>query len=494
MSYRLSGPRAFILLPLLLLILSACSGGDEMRLPSEARSFMLERLKDETFPTAREAYLTLDSLQITPSTTPADVYNVVNSTTFNIYHSGHTSLALALHTGLLDILEESHSRTVADDREMLNLYVRIGASFSESGMYTVALAFYSKGLDFCKTHEGFDSFESRFYNNIGILYAQAEMYAKALEYFQKSLELNLRTDSKTEIYLNYLNFTEIYLKQNNLKAAQESIRKGMEYIGADHRDISLAQMRMQQGEIDMRLKKYDSAAIYLDDALNLFKKEEFSSGIVDTYLCLGRLYLAQNLPDSTIATARRAIRISRFSEQADPMKNAYVLISQGYVKQGADLQAISAVQEALSIQDSLIVAEHRKRLEDWETVGNKAFTQIAGNTPTETNAAIYMIIAFILLGGMIALTYYNLHHRTSPAPESLHAGDEEFLKDKLQRTDRKLQSLTLHKREHTKQMESLTSELRSIVSDHTLSDEERRRRLNDVLSELDQLRAVLQDK
>lgn len=467
------------------LLLVACSQEIDTSTARQIREFTLKELKNDTSSTAREAYAAIDSCKLHTNDDCWAMYRKVNRITYTIHHSGNVTKSMHMHHGIMDILEKADHRLDADTRELLNMYVRLGAAAEEDGMPGISLEYYTKGLNIC-TDTLYSQYRAILYNNIGVLYAEIDRYDKAAEYFKKSLEINLKQKIHSEAVLNYSNLAELYVESGDIDKALEATQNSLDHLNGEQHPNLLASMRTQQGDIYARRKQYDVAMLRFFSALALYKDIKYMPGVVDSYICLGRTYLQRNMPDSAMTYATMALNTARTSTQNEYVTDALKLISRVHETQGNYPEAVRSLNEAVALDDSLRKVENRLRLNNWE---GSSLALLKAKEENTAGLSPWILIAIgilltVCVGLVIQMLRARRRHSLTIAKEREHARSLAMEMDKHYR---ELTALSLDKIRVHDGLASVCDELRTVLVDLSPRETAKRNRLRDLLRHLDTL-------
>lgn len=476
---------AIILFATLACVFASCVSSSETGMVKVVRARVQEQLAGDTSQVVQSALAVIDTLPCRNEEETARMYSVINKLLFNMHHAGDGSKTVKLTRGILDILERETNPRPADKREQLNLYIILGTSFSESGMPSVSLDYYTKGLELC-TDSADMQYKGMYYNNIGVLYADANMLDKAAEYFEKALEINLQAKIHHEAYLNYANLAELYALQGNLDEAQNAAQHSLDHLNGNDYPLLLANMRMQQGDIYTQQKQYDVAMLRYLTALKQYRASNFISGVIETRIHQSQLYLHRNLPDSALFYAKEALNQARSTNQPEFVAQALGQMSEVMEVCGENREAVKYLKESVALSDSLRKTETQLRLNNWEVLGPDLF---AGSPKNGVEARTWHIvggifISLILLSALIyaAILLLRLKRLKKEKADELDQKNAE-----LDQSNRELTSLSLKNIKVTEGIEGVCDELRSVLLELNPRETAKRERIRQLLGKLDNL-------
>lgn len=349
----------------------------------------------------------IDTINLSDEDDCRKMYEKIQRYTFENSRGRHSVQTLRILQSMLGILEKSDTRNEADTRGLLNLYVRLGATYEEAGMPAVGLDYYMRGLDYC-TDSIYDKYKAMLYNNIGILYAKGDMLDDAEQYFNNAVSINLKNKIHNQAFLNYINLTELYLLKKDYQKATESSNRGMDHLDSHNYPDQLGDMRIHQGNIYLSQGVFDMAMSRFQSALEEFQKCKKESGISDAYLCIADVYRQRNMPDSALVYANKALKNSRRYNLSDAESHSLSLLSKLYESNGSERKALDYLRQSLELSDSLRVAEHRLRLQQWDVFGKGVVLENPSDNRGASMSAITNLIILIIAIAAIAYLIIGL--------------------------------------------------------------------------------------
>lgn len=470
---------AFLLIP------GGCSHKSGKGLSEEIRNRIKEQLSTDTTKLVAEAFATLDTMKCDNPDRIQKMYGVINRLLFNIYHRGDASQSVKLSRSMIDIMENSDHLTNTDKRQLMNLYIIIGTSFSESGMPSVSLDYYTKGLNLCKDSTD-QAYKAMYYNNIGVLYANANILDKASGYFKQALEINLEQNVHQEAFLNYGNLAELYVLQGDLSNAQQAAQKSLDYINGSKNPLLLANMRVQQGDIYTRQQQFDVALLRYNSALEEYLSSGYVSGVVDTQIHLSDLYLHRNMTDSAYSYATAALSKARDTNQPEFVVKALNKLAEVKERTGFYVDAVKHLRESREIEDSLRNVETQLRLDNWEILGYDPVSNADRKGSGLSLSGKYLIISglitlAVLIAVMIILLYRSRRKRI------LQEEENHTLATDFAQANREMTALSIEKIKVSESVESICDELRSVLLELNPRETAKRDRIRQLLKSLDNL-------
>lgn len=486
---RSSEPLIFIIL---LYLLAACKPTPDNDNARVLKIATLEDLKNDTVGYIRQAYRLIDSMPITSDKDCREFYYTFNRITFELHQQGNDARAIPLLNRALDILKTSEKRSHTDTKELINIHVRLGATFSDMGMPALSVDYYLHGLDYC-TDSIYDEYKAMLYNNLGIIYAERQMLDRAEKYFLDALAINKHKQLYDNMSLNYGNLTELYALQGNIEKALETSQLGLDFVNQKSHPEQLARMRVYQGSLYARSNQYDVALSRYKSALKQYTEIDYKKGIVDALLHIADVWLSENQPDSAMIYSQQAYDICRLSERDDDMVATLGTLADISRAKGNYLSALNLLSERSALSDSLRNAESRLRLTNWPagTTGKSAAAKPFSRTTTG-----WLLAAVIALFGasILLLTFLLKQRRENHDRITEIENENSQLSKDIDQLRRQMTSLSLDKIKLHEGLSDLSDGLHTVLTEISPRENEKRETLRNVLRRVDNLTAFDADE
>lgn len=467
-----------------LLLLCSCKHADLGNAPA-VKDYILHKNISVSLPGIEEEISAIDSLTLQADTDCDNLYQHINALTYKLHYTGNNADAVVILRSVLDILESEPTPTDKDKRQIITIYLRLGATFVEMGMQDLGLDYYTKGIKLCDDPE-YDRIKAMLYNNIGIVYGQCGIYEKAEEYINKALEINLRENVHHETFLNYGNLSELYALQNKIDQALEASQRSLDYIDQNKYPAQLASMRVQQGVLYGRAEQNDVAMSRFNTGLEQYKDLGDVRGMVSAYLNISDIYRKTGYPDSALAYANEALIKCREFGRNEDMVATLKALSQIYADKKEYDKANKLLSETVLINDSLHTAERRLRLTKLDDI-NVKLNDTAITRRVSTPVWSYIIIAVLSVMLTYILRLYLLQKKKKVTLDIEYARQADLHEEELSKVNRELTTLSLEK---IRQHEALTDVCESLrqalleLSPREITKRENIRSLTNRLSQL----------
>ena len=153
------------------------------------------------------------------------------------------------------------------------------------------------------------------YKTIGVFYWLKGSYHRANEYSYKSLKIYEELDDKNGIVRVSNNIALVFLAQDNYQKAVELFRSTIKMAEQDSNHFMLARAQLNLALTYTYMKKYEEAKEWMYHALLSFRILNSETGIADSYVYLGKVYIDLGEYDSS----RYYLNVSY--EKYDSLKN-----------------------------------------------------------------------------------------------------------------------------------------------------------------------------
>lgn len=468
---------------ILSLLLPACGSSDAgFHNALQVKDYVLGQIKNDTAAYVKESYAHIDSLTLETEDDCTGMYRHINKLTFDMHYAGNDAAAVVLLRHILDMLGEADSRTEADTRQMLNTYVRLGATFTDMGMPAVGLDYYINGIGRCGEDSVYNEYKAMLYNNIGIVYAEHNELDKAREYFTRALDINLERNAHHDITLNYANLAELFMLKGEIRNAQEAAQQCLDYIDQHKHPDRLANMRMQQGAIYASLKQYDVAMLRYYSALRQFQDIGDVPGEISANLEISENFLNMNHSDSARIYAAKALDLCRRRGRDNDMAATLRTLADISEAEGDYPRALALIKDSGRLSDSLRNEESYLRLNNWEGVVSGIFA--GDKSPDHGPSAWSIIICTIAAALLGAATLLYMKLRRLRLDRRCLVAEHNEAVDKI---NRELTTLSLEKLKLHESLVDVVDNLRRVLLELNPKETAKRDHIRSLLNRLNAL-------
>lgn len=429
----------------------------------------------------------VDSLLECGELSAPTLYGLANMYGRNLFYQGKQATGVKYHIALMNYLNAAGRLSSEDTKELLHLYVCIGASLEELGMKGMAMDYYVKGLNLA-TSPDYDSYRAMLMNNIGVVYIGVELYDKAIEYLTEAVEINKRAGNNDEIFLNYNNLSGVYEYQGDIDRAVDCSLKALSYIDSDKNAKQFYFMQVNMGMLYSKKGNYEIAASYLNNAIKHLEREKFVPVLIDGYISLANVHIKTNRLDSARIYNAKALSKAEQSELHSVVINALRQQAQIAKATGDLAQATAAMERAYAMLDSIQTADNKQRMAEWENIYE--ITLRDGQDNASTIPAPYLIVggaALALVAVGVAMAVGHRRHRDK-ARRLLGERDAEIadMRKQLDQRNRQLTTYTLDKLKTNEYIEDVSEDLRGLLQEINPRDKGHKAHIQEVLKKLTQ--------
>lgn len=214
----------------------------------------------------------------------------------------------------------------------------LGVVYRRMDLVSSALDYHSQALEFAKTAnpitEQLELSIAVSLNSMGNIYLVLKQYDLALEQFNKSLEIEIQSNNKLGLAINYQNIGYAKEAKGLLDEALKDYQASLLYNEDINSEIGKVICFNSIAKVYIKQKKYDESLSLLQDALAKALKVEDQYYIATTYTNLGWLESLTNKEDLAEQHLKKAIEISDTYNLLSSKIEALLHLSETYTKIG----------------------------------------------------------------------------------------------------------------------------------------------------------------
>lgn len=456
--------------------MSSCRNGSVEK-TKRIKEYVSSVTKLDSSEYSRKVKLRLDSIHDVEKN-EKKIYGIVNDYSRFLLSTGRHLQAIELMEGEENILTTGKHLEEGDIRQLLSIYVGLGAAYDETGMPGIGLDYYSKGLSMA-SDTVFAKYRAMLYNNIGVLYNRSSRNDMAEQYFRKSLQLNLKTNLKKEIFLNYNNLATVFDEEGEVKKALDASLSGLQYITAEKDPEDFYCTQISLGSLYSRNREMEMARSYLKNGLEHLESINFVPGRVDAYQQLAKHYLVVGRLDSAETYGNKALELSQSASLTPLVISSLDVLSDTHVARGEYDKAVQALKQCDQLKDSLRNEENRLRLKEWEKMSSQEFER--GKTVNASIAYWWKVcaIVFIILFS-VAVSYY-LYRR------KYYKMEEARLCREIDRMNREMTSLSIDNMKEHEGIESVLEDLNELFKEIPMKNIGQKTRSRAIIAKLNHI-------
>lgn len=254
----------------------------------------------------------------------------------------------------ISYLEQALSkfRIAKDSAEIIRVTNNLGAVYMRQSNYNKAISNFFTSLKYNEKHNN-PSFIASDYNNIATVLMDKNDLDNARIYLGKSLKIREKLKDSIGIAKIYLNFGGIFITEKNYPKAITNFETGLRYISIlKHPDVySLFANNM--GICYSHTKNYSLALNSYTLVLDLMKKTGQTDDYAGIYGNIGNLYYLQKDYKNAIQYNSKSYEYALLSGEIDAQRNAQKALTRCFIKIGNSENALTALENYISISDSL---------------------------------------------------------------------------------------------------------------------------------------------
>lgn len=501
--------------PLLVLLLIVCGNAKasmyttvRTELLQYASEFARQQLGDKS---QARAFIDLDSK---PESEDSLIYQRLHDFSVTMFYNGEPVKTFEYARNMLAIIDR-HGYTddmpAALTKFKARCYLSAGSAADETGMHSLSVDFYLKGLKITRAHK-LERTESDILNNIGISYMHVGNSAKAEEYFNQALALNTRIGDTANKFRSYNNLSDMYERSGQIDEALSHALKAIQCLEERKNGVDYYFMQMVIGHLYTKKKEYSMARTYLQNAYAHQKQSKIKGDLYNTVIELTNLYIAENQPDSIKHYLTEARNIAAESKNPTLMLQLYSLEKEIYSRQGMPEMAVRCADRILALRDSMYLIENQNKMEQAHRIfaieqkAAESDSAIASWNPVivffSMGAVVVILIALLIWIVMIRRKRRRAISEREEANRQLHTLQQQQLQERIAKErelqltldehNRKLTSFTLDRIQTSQQIDEINQRLKRLLISVPQRDKTLKTELQDISVKLSSLNADAQ--
>lgn len=430
----------------------------------------------------------------------------------DIMGAGRQSEAYDLCTNLREVVKTDGD---GDERKLnfvLSLNLLNGAAADEIGMTSLALEFYSKGLEAVEKTDN-PKLTAGYLNNFGVTYYRVQDYARAAEYFRKALAMNKklreRSDDRSvrrDIFLNYNNLAEIAKEGGDLDKALNYALLSIQLLDEEADDDLYYYTQTAIGEIYKNKGDYNMALSYISNAIEHQQKLGLKYDLFESYLQISDLYKRQGMSAEALRYASLARTLSDSLE--NPLCLSRAIERQAELAEAAgDISgSISMLRRSYQLRDSIRLVENRNKMRQSQEIYEIERARVVnGSVISHWNPeVVFFVMAAIVIVLIFFIVKMVMYRRRSDRAiaearrldEEVHAAHRRQIEESersrreiqeaLDVTHRQLTTSTMDRVRSRESVNEISTDLKRILLEINPRSRETRDKIQDVIRKLSQ--------
>ncbi len=232
--------------------------------------------------------------------------------------------------------------TIIDDElSLANVYAFMADVEMNRGQYEKSLQYSVKWLDISK------KFNNKRYLDIwASLYKSIADYETATDYFNQAAQYARETQHFDELAWFIQSIGEIFFLQGRYDSARHYYEMAINYNPNN-------QLDSRRGELYVAFKKYDTALVYLNKALNKAEKANALNQEMWILLRLGKAYQEIGNNRKALQIVRELLQKAQETEARQYIRDGHFLLYELFIKSGQQDSSFSHLQKYTVLKDTI---------------------------------------------------------------------------------------------------------------------------------------------
>lgn len=375
-------------------------------------------------------------------------------------------------------------------KTLIGLYIPLGASHEELGLWSKAMSFYLTALNLAEKHH-FENYQAMLFNNIGVIHFNKTELEKAKSYFQKALIINKKLGNKTELFYNYNNLAEISMSEKKYESALDFALLGIQQINNTEEPYLYYYLQSSIGNIYQLKKDYKMALTYLQNAARYQEINSFVSDLALTYSFLGATFEGLNQIDSAKAYIEKSLTVAQEMDNKHLESRLLRESAEFYSRIGDIDKAFQYLSNANIITDSINRVDNQQKIDILEGLYNTYYQNLLSNKSKKSTNNLIAIIVLCLTLLAILLFFFLLckkKKRTEAGKLSSSNNNsmskEQELRYIIDEKHRELTTQTLSLIKNNEFIDDIKNELKSLLLEINPRDRAHKDRIRNLLDKL----------
>lgn len=158
------------------------------------------------------------------------------------------------------------------------IYMTMGNSYQLKGEVFQAQECYLKGLKQLERKKELNRIEkgflASFYYNLSLLLGNTELNIESEDYLEKAINLFKETNNHFKLSKSYTAYANVFERKQEYYKAIEMLYKSLEIDTQSNDKYSIALSKANLGILHLRIRDFEQAFAYINDALNFFAESK----------------------------------------------------------------------------------------------------------------------------------------------------------------------------------------------------------------------------
>ena len=258
-------------------------------------------------------------------------------------------------------------REINLDRGVVVATINLGLVVQNIGAYDRSIAYFQEGIE--ALQQNMDSaFLASAYTNMGNTYFYMEDYLQAIRVYKRAVAIKEALPGHMVVYKTYMNLGIMYQRTDNIDSSYMYYFKAIEGAKEQNDWKSLALSYLNIGTVYHQEGDLEEAGAYYHKSLQVFDSEydnDYDRSIL--YSSMAQYYLDVNQPDSARQVIETNLEIGERLNNAHVRRDAFEKLNLYYVAVGDYRRAHAALQDFVTLKDSIFNIEKAETIEEMET-------------------------------------------------------------------------------------------------------------------------------
>lgn len=263
------------------------------------------------------------------------------------------------------------------------------------------------------------------YFNLASVFTEEKEYEKALHYLSKAKLEDEKAKNKEAVLFDLYSFASIYLRMGKADSALYFIEQSHE-LARQLKDKNLMGAILNTyGEIYLFLNNTDQAARYFHESIPYTQAIKDNEVLTSDYYGLAKVYKQKQMPDSSIAFARKAVKLANEAPFLKQVLEISSFLTNEFSEKKQFDSAFYYQQLNIATKDSLFNVEQVKKVQNLKFQEQQRQQAIeTARTEERTKIKFLIIISASILLLIIALLLWRNNIQKHKANELLQQQKE----------------------------------------------------------------------
>ncbi len=239
-------------------------------------------------------------------------------------------------------------------------------AYANKNEYDISLFLYFKVSDSFINANNENKLGST-YNTIGTIYLKIKDYDNSLIQFKKALEFNKKVKSSYSVTSTYVNIGSLYIYKKQYDTALVYINLAIEgKLKNNFLGKNLARLYNNKGICFTHLGQNDSAMIYFDKSIELFKKVNISFNVIKVRVNIAMAYIEMKEYDKAKKIFLDQIELAKKNNYQNTLMEIYNGLSHIYDVEKDFKKSLYYIKKSYDIQTTIQNVEVKNKMNEYK--------------------------------------------------------------------------------------------------------------------------------